>query len=185
MDNQSHPSGEGARLKLYNSLTQSKVEFRPLMPKTVTWYCCGPTVYDSAHMGHARSYITFDIIRRILTNYFNYNVIFVMNITDVDDKIISKARKEHLWTQFLKETVTLDYLKTIIDGSVTSFKTKIENTADPEVKNLYIKRFNDFENKISAMSTEKLFESRESFFEEFKDIICNYLDAVVSLKVFV
>ncbi len=51
-------------------------------------YMCGPTVYDSAHLGHARTYLSFDILRRILTKYFGYDVLLVMNITDVDDKII-------------------------------------------------------------------------------------------------
>jgi cysteinyl-tRNA synthetase len=55
------------------------------------WYTCGPTVYDASHLGHARSYIGFDIVRRILEDYFGYNVSYVINITDVDDKIIKKA----------------------------------------------------------------------------------------------
>lgn len=52
---------------------------------------CGPTVYDHSHMGHARTYIGFDVIHRILTDYFGYNVFLAMNITDIDDKIIAKA----------------------------------------------------------------------------------------------
>jgi cysteinyl-tRNA synthetase len=55
--------------------------------KRVGWYVCGPTVYDDAHLGHARSYVTTDIIRRILRDYFKYKISFVMNITDVDDKV--------------------------------------------------------------------------------------------------
>ncbi|AYV77955.1 MAG: cysteine--trna ligase [Edafosvirus sp.] len=62
---------------------------------TIKWYICGPTVYDHAHLGHARNYIVFDTMRRILENYFNKNVIYVMNITDIDDKIINKADKEY------------------------------------------------------------------------------------------
>eukprot|EP00792_Barthelona_sp_PAP020_P014289 TRINITY_DN999_c0_g1_i1.p1 TRINITY_DN999_c0_g1~~TRINITY_DN999_c0_g1_i1.p1 ORF type:complete len:651 (+),score=157.24 TRINITY_DN999_c0_g1_i1:118-1953(+) len=60
--------------------------------KTFSWYICGPTVYDSSHLGHARSYLSFDIIRRILTDYFKLNVNVCMNITDIDDKIIKKAQ---------------------------------------------------------------------------------------------
>lgn len=59
----------------------------------VTWYTCGPTVYDDSHMGHARTYISFDILKRIMTDYFGYNVKLVMNITDVDDKIIRKSNE--------------------------------------------------------------------------------------------
>ncbi|KAI0221412.1 cysteinyl-tRNA synthetase [Massospora cicadina] len=64
-----------------------KVPFTPADNLNVKWYNCGPTVYDAAHMGHARNYITVDIIRRILTDYFGYHVTFVMNITDIDDKV--------------------------------------------------------------------------------------------------
>ncbi|KAF8609049.1 putative cysteine-tRNA ligase [Ceratobasidium sp. AG-I] len=91
--------GDEPVLKVYNSLTKSKTEFVPKKGRNVTWYNCGPTVYDSSHMGHARNYLTQDIIRRILTDYFGYDVHFVMNITDIDDKIIIRARhKFHLDT---------------------------------------------------------------------------------------
>ena len=71
-----------------------------MIPRKVLWYSCGPTVYDVAHMGHARyvydravrfrTYLSQDIIMRILRDYFNYDVQFVMNITDIDDKIIKR-----------------------------------------------------------------------------------------------
>lgn len=56
----------------------------------VTLYICGPTVYDSAHMGHARAYVSFDIIRRVLEDYFRLPLLYVMNVTDIDDKIIKR-----------------------------------------------------------------------------------------------
>lgn len=62
----------------------------PFVPKDegkVSWYACGPTVYDHSHLGHARNYVSTDIIRRIMRDYFGYEVKFVMNITDVDDKV--------------------------------------------------------------------------------------------------
>ncbi|GJQ09220.1 hypothetical protein GpartN1_g1011.t1 [Galdieria partita] len=59
----------------------------------LSWYICGPTVYDEAHIGHARTYVTFDIIRRILEDYFHFRVFLAMGITDIDDKIINKARE--------------------------------------------------------------------------------------------
>ncbi|MEE6499394.1 hypothetical protein FKM82_003433, partial [Ascaphus truei] len=62
--------------------------FVPQDGKKVTWYCCGPTVYDASHMGHARSYISFDILRRVLKDYFKYDVFYCMNITDIDDKVL-------------------------------------------------------------------------------------------------
>ncbi|HHB90263.1 MAG TPA: cysteine--tRNA ligase [Anaerolineae bacterium] len=79
-------------LKVYNTLTRKKEVFEPLEPGVVRMYVCGPTVYADAHIGHAMSAVVFDIIRRYL-EYKGYKVIHVMNFTDVDDKIINKARE--------------------------------------------------------------------------------------------
>lgn len=84
-------------LAVYNSLTKSKVPFVPIQQGKVTWYACGPTVYDDAHLGHARNYVATDIIRRVLRDYFGFDIRFVMNITDVDDKIILRARQKYLY----------------------------------------------------------------------------------------
>ncbi|KPI36907.1 Cysteine--tRNA ligase [Cyphellophora attinorum] len=67
-----------------------------------------PTVYDDAHLGHARNYVTIDIIRRILQDYFGYKVHFVMNITDVDDKIILRGRQRHLYDEYKKAHYFID-----------------------------------------------------------------------------
>ncbi|KAH8177153.1 tRNA synthetases class I (C) catalytic domain-containing protein [Sarocladium implicatum] len=84
-------------LKLYNSLKPgAPVPFVPIEQGKVSWYSCGPTVYDKSHLGHARNYVSTDIIRRILMHYFGFKVNFVMNITDIDDKIIIKARRQRL-----------------------------------------------------------------------------------------
>ncbi|KDO20407.1 cysteinyl-tRNA synthetase [Saprolegnia parasitica CBS 223.65] len=83
-------------LKLYNSMTRSKTPFVPMQKKCVTWYMCGPTVYDITHLGHGRTYTCFDYVRRILEDYFGYEVKLVMNITDIDDKIIVRSA-EHGW----------------------------------------------------------------------------------------
>jgi cysteinyl-tRNA synthetase len=79
-------------LKIYNTLTREKEDFRTLEPGKVRMYVCGPTVYDRAHIGHAMSALVFDIVRRYL-EYSGYEVRFVMNFTDVDDKIIDRARQ--------------------------------------------------------------------------------------------
>jgi len=79
-------------MKIYNSLTRTKEDFIPLKEKKVGIYVCGPTVYDEPHIGHARSAYIFDVIRRYLS--VKYEVKFVRNVTDVDDKIIDKAKKE-------------------------------------------------------------------------------------------
>ena len=79
-------------MKIYNSLTRTKEEFIPINKKKIGMYICGPTVYDEPHIGHARSAYIFDVIRRYLSE--KYEVTFVRNVTDVDDKIIEKARQE-------------------------------------------------------------------------------------------
>ena len=77
-------------LKVYNTLTNEKEEFIPLEDKKVRMYVCGPTVYDKCHIGHARCYVSFDVIRRYL-EYLGFKVTYVENFTDVDDKIINKS----------------------------------------------------------------------------------------------
>ncbi|KAF0691787.1 Aste57867_17058 [Aphanomyces stellatus] len=79
-----------APLIALNSLTGQLDPF-PLSPSPLKWYVCGPTVYDSAHLGHARSYVSQDILRRIVTKHFHQDIFLVMGMTDVDDKIIAAA----------------------------------------------------------------------------------------------
>ncbi|CAN0370534.1 unnamed protein product [Pylaiella littoralis] len=80
-------------LKVFNSLTRTKTRFVPKDPDRVLWYMCGPTVYAPSHMGHARTYLHFDILRRVMTDFFGYDVSLCMNITDIDDKIITRANE--------------------------------------------------------------------------------------------
>ncbi len=81
-------------LKMNNSLTGTLTPFvLPAGSNRVKWYICGPTVYDSAHIGHASNYMRFDVVRRILSEYFGYTVEVQMNVTDIDDKIIKKANE--------------------------------------------------------------------------------------------
>ena len=81
-------------LKLFNTLTGKQEEFKSIEPKRVRMYVCGVTVYDYCHIGHARSALVFDVLRRYL-EYSGYNVTFVKNFTDVDDKIIKRANEQH------------------------------------------------------------------------------------------
>ncbi|MCK9569258.1 cysteine--tRNA ligase [Candidatus Pacearchaeota archaeon] len=80
------------KLKLYNTLTRKKEEFKPIKKDSVRMYVCGPTVNDVPHLGHARQQITFDILRKYL-KFLGMSVKFVSNITDIDDKIIKKANE--------------------------------------------------------------------------------------------
>ncbi|MDB9524768.1 cysteine--tRNA ligase, partial [Oscillatoria sp. CS-180] len=76
---------------LYNTLTKRKQPFTPIHPGRVTMYCCGVTVYDDCHLGHARSYLGWDVLRRYL-RWRGYTVHYVQNFTDIDDKILNRAK---------------------------------------------------------------------------------------------
>jgi len=94
---------------IYNSLTRKKEEFSPLDPPKVNIYTCGVTVYDDSHIGHARSLYIFDLIRRYL-KYRGFDVKFVRNITDIDDKIINRANELKTgWIELVKKYIDRYY----------------------------------------------------------------------------
>ncbi|KAJ5176764.1 cysteine--tRNA ligase [Penicillium canariense] len=133
------PSQAGVELpplQVWNSLTKSKTPFVPIdqAGKKVSWYVCGPTVYDDSHLGHARNYVSTDIIRRILRDYFKFEVKFVMNITDVDDKIILRARQQHLFNEYVavNPTITPEVLDTA-RKAYTAYLKKNLSLLDPEL----------------------------------------------------
>ena len=97
-------------LKLYNTLSQKKEVFKPRKNKKVNLFICGITPYDFAHIGHARTYIVFDMIVKYLREK-GYNVFYLQNITDVDDKIINRAIKEKVFWQDLSRKFEREYLK--------------------------------------------------------------------------
>ena len=92
-------------LKIYNTLTNSKEEFKPINPPMVLMYNCGPTVYDYFHIGNARNFVMADTIRRYLA-YAGYKVKFIQNITDIDDKIINRANEQGISAQELAQKYT-------------------------------------------------------------------------------
>lgn len=73
-------------------------------------YVCGPTVYDSAHLGHARTYLSMDVLRRVLRDYFNYPTLYTMNITDIDDKIIGKSLSSGLSMSEVSQKYTSEFM---------------------------------------------------------------------------
>ena len=97
-------------VKIHNSLNKKKEDFAPLKGKTVKMYTCGVTVYDDCHIGHARSLYTFDVIARYL-KYKGFKVNFVRNITDVDDKIINRAKDLGVETKELVDKYIKSYYK--------------------------------------------------------------------------
>ncbi|XP_046850191.1 cysteine--tRNA ligase, cytoplasmic-like [Xenia sp. Carnegie-2017] len=135
------PQGE-SELRIYNSLTKEKNDFVPHNGRLVKWYCCGPTVYDASHMGHARSYISFDILRRVYQDYFNYDVFYVMNITDIDDKIIFRARRNFLIKEYKEKGHPTEQILDNVNESMKKFADKLNKTTDPEKKNMMEKIIN-------------------------------------------
>lgn len=97
-------------MKIYNTLTRTKEEFVPMEPGKVKMYVCGPTVYDYIHIGNARPYVIFDTIRRYM-EYKGFEVNYVQNFTDVDDKIINKAIKEGVDSKVISERYIAEALK--------------------------------------------------------------------------
>jgi cysteinyl-tRNA synthetase len=96
-------------IHIYNSLTRKKEEFLPIKPPQVNIYTCGVTVYDESHIGHARSLYIFDLIRRYL-KYRAFQVKFVRNITDIDDKIINRANELKIdWKELIKKYIERYY----------------------------------------------------------------------------
>ena len=97
-------------LVLYNTLTRRKEPFEPLLPGQVSMYCCGVTVYDHSHLGHARCYVAWDTVRRYLM-WRGYHVHYVQNFTDIDDKILNRAKAENSSMQSVAERFTQAYFE--------------------------------------------------------------------------
>lgn len=95
---------------IYNSMTRKKEEFKPIEENIVKMYVCGPTVYNFFHIGNARTFVVFDTIRRYL-EYRGYDVKFVQNFTDIDDKMINKANKEGITVKELGDKFIEEYYK--------------------------------------------------------------------------
>ena len=95
---------------IYNSQTRKKEEFKPIEPGKVKMYVCGPTVYNYFHVGNARPFIVFDVLRRYFS-YIGYDVTFVQNFTDIDDKMIKRANEEGITVKELGDRFIEEYFK--------------------------------------------------------------------------
>ena len=95
-------------MKIYNTMSRKKEEFRPMNPEEIRIYVCGPTVYNYIHIGNARPFVVFDTLRRYL-EYKGNKVKFVQNFTDVDDKIINKSIEEGIPALKLSENYIQEY----------------------------------------------------------------------------
>uniref|UniRef100_A0A8C0XZ31 Probable cysteine--tRNA ligase, mitochondrial n=1 Tax=Castor canadensis TaxID=51338 RepID=A0A8C0XZ31_CASCN len=112
------PEGHDTGVQVYNSLTGRKDPLIVARADAVSWYSCGPTVYDHAHLGHACSYVRFDIVRRVLTEFFGCNIVMVMGITDVDDKIITRAKEMNVSPASLASVYEEDFKQDMVSLKV-------------------------------------------------------------------
>ncbi|OXY82955.1 cysteine--tRNA ligase [Oceanimonas doudoroffii] len=129
-------------LKIYNSLTRQKEEFKPLVPGKVGMYVCGVTIYDLCHIGHGRTFVAFDVVTRYL-RYAGYDLTFVRNVTDIDDKIIKRAAENGEDWQALTERLTgemyrdfdaLNIARPDIEPKATDHIVEIINMVDTLIK---------------------------------------------------
>lgn len=120
-------------LKLFNSLGMEKETFVPLVPGKVSIYCCGPTVYNDPHIGNFRPVIVFDVLRRLLI-HLGYDVTFVSNYTDVDDKIINRAKELGISEKELTTGIISEYRRLVTEvGSLQPDVTPTPTVYMPQI----------------------------------------------------
>ena len=135
-------------LKISNSLTRSKDLFKPINPKNITMYVCGPTVYADPHVGNGRSLIVFDLLYRVLIKlYGQKNITYVRNITDVDDKIIETSKIKGIPINKITSNVAKNFHRNVKD--LNCLEPTSEPKATEHIKDM-IKMINSLiEKKIS------------------------------------
>ena len=161
-------------LRVFNTLNRKKEVFKPLYPGKVRMYVCGPTVYDSCHIGHARSVVVFDVIARYL-KAIGYDVLYVRNFTDVDDKIIDKANQlgidptivaERFIKEFYEDMDALNVERATIEPKATDHITQIIQFIDKLIKGGFayrvegdvyfsVERFEDY-GKLSGRKLDEM-----------------------------
>ncbi len=161
-------------LKVYNTLTGDKEEFKPMIGNRVYMFVCGPTVYDDSHLGHARTYVAFDMIARYL-RYKGYDLFYLMNITDIDDNIINRANElnmkedklaEKFFQLFIKDMEALNIRSVNLYAKATEHVPEIIAQAETLIEkgyayningNVYfeVRKFEDF-GKLSHQKLDEL-----------------------------
>lgn len=128
-------------MKFYNSLTRKKEEFKPVVENKISMYTCGPTVYNYIHVGNARPMVVFDTLRRFFL-YMNYDVKYVVNFTDIDDKIINRAKEENTTAKEIAD----QYIKAFMEDA-KGLNLYEENTIHPKATE-FIKPMIDFISRL-------------------------------------
>ncbi|MFX1256339.1 MAG: cysteine--tRNA ligase [Promethearchaeota archaeon] len=160
-------------MKIYNSLTFKKEEFKPLRPNEVLMYVCGPTVYDSPHLGHAKSAVAFDLIRRYFT-FKGYNVKLVKNYTDIDDKIIKRANERNIDFKTLSEQYIKEYEDIM---KLLNVEKDYKNPRATEVINFIIELIQGLIRKGYAYEQNGSIYFSVNSFPEYKKILQNVKEA--------
>ncbi len=184
-----------SNLQLTNSLTRKKEIFKPINPKKVSLYACGPTVYDKPHVGNARSLVVFDVLYRVLKAIYGQDVIYVRNITDIDDKIIEASHKKKKSIDQITFEVTkifhencknLNCLKPTVEPKATEHvKEMIEMTSSLiskgfayEIKKHVYFAVNSF-NNYGKLSNKNLEELKSGNRIEISDLKKNPMDFIL------
>ncbi|WP_445374158.1 cysteine--tRNA ligase [Photorhabdus tasmaniensis] len=132
-------------LKIFNTLSRQKEEFKPIHPGKVGMYVCGITIYDLCHIGHGRTFVSFDVVARYL-RYLGYDVTYVRNVTDVDDKIIKRAAENHescddltsrMLAEMHKDFDTLNILRPDLEPRATRHIPEIIELTESLIKRDY------------------------------------------------
>jgi len=129
-------------LKLYNTLTRKKEEFKPIKNKKVNLFVCGITPYDLVHIGHARTYVVFDMIAKYLKEK-GFEVHYLQNVTDVDDKIINRAKERNISPQQLAQDFEKEYYKNMEELKVDSVERYVKATDNIEEIISQVKRLTE------------------------------------------
>ena len=159
-------------MKIYNSLTRKKEEFVPLEPGKVSMYVCGPTVYNYFHIGNGRTFIVFDTIRRYM-EYRGYEVNFVQNFTDIDDKMINKANEENTTVKEIGDKYISEYYK---DADGLNIKRATTNPRATEYINEIIEFVSGLIEKGYAYEVNGDVYFRTKKFEGYGQLIGQNLD---------
>ena len=159
-------------MKIYNSLTRKKEEFIPLNPGKVSMYVCGPTVYNYFHIGNGRTFIVFDTIRRYM-EYRGYEVNFVQNFTDIDDKMINKANEENTTVKEIGDKYISEYYK---DADGLNIKRATTNPRATEYINEIIEFVSGLIEKGYAYEVNGDVYFRTKKFEGYGQLIGQNLD---------
>ncbi|TLU75282.1 cysteine--tRNA ligase [Mannheimia varigena] len=182
-------------LKIYNTLKREKEEFKPINPNQVGMYVCGVTVYDLCHFGHGRTFVSFDVIARYL-RYSGYNLRYIRNITDVDDKIIKRALEnnetcdelvERMIAEMHKDFDALNILRPDVEPRATKHIPEIIAMVEKLIKNghAYVATDGDvmFDvesfQKYGALSRQNLEQLQAGARVEIKSVKKNPMDFVL------